>query len=80
MYATERTIAERLAIGGGEAARFETSIRLPEDVPTSTPGKPIRWRVEVTAGEPSVFSMARSIRVRPSTRRPRRSRASSSGR
>jgi hypothetical protein len=74
VYESLRYLAERRPIGAGRAVRLATSIRIPEDVPVSTSGDRVRWRVEVTAGEPAFLSMSRAIQVRPSTRRPRRRR------
>jgi hypothetical protein len=65
VHESVRSIGERRAIKGGRAVRFEVRIRIPDDVRTSAPGKPVRWRVEVTSGEPAVFTMARAIHVRP---------------
>jgi hypothetical protein len=79
VYETFRYLAERYRLEAGQAVRLATSIRIPGDVPVSAPGERIRWRVEVTAGEPPVLSMSRPIQVRPSTRRPRQRRSGSGG-
>jgi hypothetical protein len=64
VHESQRLVGERRAIEAGRAVRFEMRILVPDDAPTSAPGKPVKWRVEVTSGEPAAFSIARSIRVR----------------
>jgi len=65
VHESRRTIGPRCVIEAGRAVRFEGRIPIPEDVPTSRPGKPVTWRVEVAAGEPAVSTMTRLIRVVP---------------
>lgn len=64
LHESVRLLGERRAIPGGKALRFEARMLIPDDAPTSTPGKPVTWRVEVGAGEPAVFVMSRTFRVR----------------
>jgi hypothetical protein len=64
LHESVRLLGERRAVQGGRALRFEARILIPDDAPTSAPGKPVTWRVEVGAGEPAVFAMSRLLRVR----------------
>lgn len=75
VYETVHRLAERQQIGADEAARIETSIQIPEDVPPTSSTPRVRWRVEVSVGEPRRMLGSAAVRVRASTRRRRRTDA-----
>jgi hypothetical protein len=65
-YEARQVVARGRTVEQGRAARLETEVRIPEDAPTAPR---IRWRVEVTVGEPPIPVTARRIRVVPAMRR-----------
>lgn len=72
VYSSPRTLAARRSLSSDEIARFQASFPIPEDIPLGAPGERVRYRVQVKVGNPAIFSTSRVVRIRPSSRRPRR--------
>ena len=75
VYTSTRSLAARQSLGPDQSARFSATFPIPVDIPLSAPGQRVRYRIEVSAGKPPVFSTSRAVRFRAGTRRPRRRNA-----
>jgi hypothetical protein len=64
-------LAARHTIPGDEIARLQTTLLVPEDAPPTSRKKGVYWRVEVSFGDPPVFTHRASIRVLPLDKRHR---------
>jgi hypothetical protein len=62
-------LASKQTIEAGQAARLQTTLLVPEEAPPTSQKRGVTWRVEVSIGEPAVFTHGVPIRVLPLEKR-----------
>ena len=62
-------LASKQTIEAGQAVRLQTTLLLPEEAPPTSQKRGVTWRVEVSLGEPAVFTHGVPIRVLPLEKR-----------
>lgn len=62
-------LASKQTIEAGQAVRLQTTLLVPEEAPPTSQKRGVTWRVEVSIGEPAVFTHGVPIRVLPLEKR-----------
>jgi SpoOM protein len=62
-------LASKQTIEAGQAVRLQTTLLVPQEAPPTSQKRGVTWRVEVSIGEPAVFTHGVPIRVLPLEKR-----------